>query len=303
MVFDVFAQQGIVIQFLHFTYKCRQTGKGNRFFRGEAALSHHRPERRSPTRRVGKNQTFRAGSEAGAPLAQNPGKFLHPKRRRRGIYSRAKDTYCVESAEKPELQTLPANEREESPDFEAREEARLLARIAQGDQPAFAALYRRRSGLIYSLLARMLVHETEAQEVMQDVFVQIWRRADQFDAARSSPVAWMIMIARGLAINRLRARSRRSAGHAAYEREIMSLEMEVNGRRPLAMERDDLTDVCAAALNRLPEEQGRALQLAFFRGWTHEEISSATGEPLGTVKARIRRGLLALRKILKDYHD
>jgi RNA polymerase sigma-70 factor (ECF subfamily) len=191
-------------------------------------------------------------------------------------------------------------ERSEPVDLEAREDTRLLNLIGEGNQSALAALYRRHGGLIYSLLLRMLAREMEAQEVMQDTFVQIWRRADQFDAVRSSPVAWMIMIARGLAIDRLRARARREAGHAAYEREIVSLEMEINGRRQT--EPDDLADVCASALNRLPDEQSRALQLAFFRGWTHEEISSATGEPLGTVKARIRRGLLTLRKILKDYH-
>jgi RNA polymerase sigma-70 factor (ECF subfamily) len=204
----------------------------------------------------------------------------------------------VESAEN---QIMGFDERREPPDPEAREDARLLALIAEGDQHAFAALYRRRSGLVYSLLVRMLVNEMETQEVMQDAFVQIWRRSPQFDAARSSPMAWIIMIARGLAVDRLRARSRRAAGHAAYERELVSLEVEVNGSRPV--ERDDLADACVTALNHLPEEQGRALQLAFFRGWTHEEIAGAAGEPLGTVKARIRRGLLALRKTLKDYHD
>ena len=183
---------------------------------------------------------------------------------------------------------------------EAREDARLLAKVAEGDHNGFAALYRRRSGLIYSLLVRMLVNEMEAQEVMQDAFVQIWRRAHQFDSERSSPIAWMIMISRGLAMDRLRARSRRDVGHAAYEREIASLELEVKGMH--RVEREELADVCASALNRLPDEQGHAVQLAFIRGWTHEEIAHATGEPLGTVKARIRRGLLALRKTLKDYH-
>lgn len=202
--------------------------------------------------------------------------------------------------EPAENQIMQFNERREPLDLEACEDARLLVLIAAGDQPAFAALYRRRSGLIYSLLVRMLVHEMEAQEVMQDAFIQIWRRAGQFDPTRSSPVAWIIMIARGRAVDRLRARSRRNLGHAAYERELVALEMEVNGFR--LMERDDLADACASALNHLPEEQGHALQLAFFRGWTHEEIATAVGEPLGTVKARIRRGLLALRKTLKDYH-
>jgi len=184
---------------------------------------------------------------------------------------------------------------------EVREDVRLLAAIAEGHQQALASLYRRRGGLLYSLLVRMLVSETEAQEVMQDVFVRIWRRAHQYDAGRSSPIAWMIMIARGLAMDRLRAGVRRSATRAAYAQEIASLAVEeMNGARQT--ERDELAAACVAALHSLPEPQGRAHQLAFFRGWTHAEIATVEGEPLGTIKARIRRGLLALRQALKDYH-
>jgi RNA polymerase sigma-70 factor (ECF subfamily) len=135
---------------------------------------------------------------------------------------------------------------------------------------------------------------------MQDTFLQIWRRAAECDPARSSPLSWMIMIARGRALDRLRARRRRSATHAAYESEIASLEVDLNGSREA--ERDELAVACRAALEHLPEQQGRALQLAFLRGWTHEEIARAMGEPLGTVKGWIRRGLLSWRKILKDYH-
>jgi RNA polymerase sigma-70 factor (ECF subfamily) len=182
---------------------------------------------------------------------------------------------------------------------ELQEDTRLLAAIAEGDQPALATLYRRRGDLLYSLIVRMLSDEMEAQEVMQDAFVLIWRKAHQYEAERSSPLSWILMLARGLALDRLRARSRREAGQAAYERELASLDVEV-GARPL--ERDELAAACARALSRLPEPQARPLQLAFLRGWTHEEIAAATGEPLGTIKARIRRGLLALRAGLKDYH-
>jgi RNA polymerase sigma-70 factor (ECF subfamily) len=147
----------------------------------------------------------------------------------------------------------------------------------------------------------MLNKEMEAQEILQDTFVLIWRRACEYDPARSSPVAWMIMIARGRGLDQLRARSRREANHAAYEQEMVSLEMEVKGARQT--ERDELAAACAAALNALPEAQGHALQLAFLRGWTHDEIARALGEPLGTIKARVRRGLLALRKALKDHHE
>jgi RNA polymerase sigma-70 factor (ECF subfamily) len=187
-----------------------------------------------------------------------------------------------------------------SQEAEVREDARLLAVIAGGDQHALATLYRRRAGLLYSLLVRMLANEMEAQEVVQDTFIRIWRRADEYDPQGCSPTTWMIMIARGLALDRLRARSRRNAGRIAYEREVASLEMEINGQQ--RTERDELAAACASALNDLPEPQGHALQLAFLRGWTHEEIARAMDEPLGTVKARIRRGLLAMRKVLKDYH-
>jgi RNA polymerase sigma-70 factor, ECF subfamily len=206
----------------------------------------------------------------------------------------------VQSVQNLTVLSLVNNDAGDSQAAELREDAQLLRRIADGDQQALASLYRRRGSLLYSLVVRMLVSEMEAQEVMQDAFVLIWRRAPQYDVDRSSPVAWMIMITRGLALDRLRARSRRTAGQAAYEREVASLEIEVKGERQA--ERDELATACAAALHRLPEPQARSLQLAFLRGWTHEEIASATGEPLGTIKARIRRGLLALRKAMKDYH-
>jgi RNA polymerase sigma-70 factor, ECF subfamily len=182
----------------------------------------------------------------------------------------------------------------------AREDARLLSLVAQRNHEAFERLYRRRSGLVYSLVKRMLVNEMEAQEVLQDTFVRVWRRAAEFDADRSSPLAWIIMIARGRAMDRLRSRSRFTANRAAYEREIASLELEVAAQPPLL--REELAQACAAALNNLPNEQGHALQLAFFRGWTHDEIARSLGEPLGTIKARIRRGLLALRKTFKERH-
>jgi RNA polymerase sigma-70 factor (ECF subfamily) len=183
------------------------------------------------------------------------------------------------------------------------EDARLLAAIGRGDSSALKELYQLRSGAIYSMLSRMLVNEMDAQETLQDVFLTIWRRAEEFDSDRSSPLAWMVMIARAKAWDRLRARARRSATHAEYEREVASLELEFESTLNQRTERDEVSGACAKALNELPAEQSRALQLAFLRGWTHAEIARAAGEPLGTIKARIRRGLLALRRKLKDQHD
>jgi RNA polymerase sigma-70 factor (ECF subfamily) len=186
-------------------------------------------------------------------------------------------------------------------EVEAREDARLLSAIAGGDQQALAILYRRRSDLVYSVLLRMLGNSVEAQEVLQDTFVRLWRRAKEFDADRSSATAWLLMFARGLALDKLRARSRRAAAYDAYEREV-SLEKNASSAAH-QLEADELSGICRDALDRLPAPQSQALQLAFFRGWTHEEIARAQGEALGTVKARIRRGLLSLRKTIKDYYD
>jgi RNA polymerase sigma-70 factor (ECF subfamily) len=207
----------------------------------------------------------------------------------------------LEHAENELLRFPGLDNPRDSQEAENREDSRLLTAIAGGNQQALAALYHRRGTQIYSLLIRMLTSEMEAQEVLQDAFVRIWRRAGEFDSKRSSPMAWMIMIARGLALDRLRSRSRHTANRAAYEKEMFFLSQEQLKHASL-VERDELSMACASALGSLPEQQARVLHLAFFRGWTHEEIAQAEGEPLGTVKARIRRGLMALRGVLKDYY-
>jgi RNA polymerase sigma-70 factor (ECF subfamily) len=173
--------------------------------------------------------------------------------------------------------------------------------MAAGETACLARLYDRRGAALYSLLLRMLANPSEAEEALQDAFVRIWRRSADFDPARSAPFTWMVMIARGLALSRLRSRGRAEAGRCAYEEELVSLEVEhLSGGWQTPD--PELPAICAGALRRLPEEQRRALELAFFRGWTHAEIAHTTGEPLGTIKARIRRGLLALRDLLKDFH-
>jgi len=184
-------------------------------------------------------------------------------------------------------------------DAKARVDARLLFSIADEDSQSLAELYRRHGQCMYALLTRMLGNDAEAEEVLQDVFLEIWRRAAEYDPRRSSPLAWIMLITRSRAVDCLRARGRRRANHAAYEEEVASLDLEVT--KPRHVENNELAAACSAALNQLPENQSQVLELAFFRGWTHERIASSTGEPLGTVKARIRRGLLALRALLKEF--
>ena len=243
---------------------------------------------------------FRISAEKASRTLAASEKNLHPKCRGWRIYCRRSMGLNVRSAENHMLR-FPGNYKpDDTQAMEAREDARLLTSIAGGDQQALAALYQRRKTLLYSLLARILGNDMEAQEILQDTFVLIWRRAHEYDPVRSSPLAWMVMIGRGRALDQFRSRSRRQANHAVYEQEMVSLEVELD-RRP-QVDREELATVCKTALNELPEAQSRALQLAFLRGWTHEEIARATNEPLGTIKARVRRGLLAMRKAMKDYH-
>jgi RNA polymerase sigma factor (sigma-70 family) len=136
-------------------------------------------------------------------------------------------------------------------DVDAREDARLLYAIAGGDERALAALYHRRGGLIFSFLMRMLSHEAEAQEALQDTFIRLWRRAKDFDAGRSSATAWLLLFARGLALDRLRARSRHVAKLSAYESEVAVLETGQYGGGRDGAAPDELA-------GRVPRRAGKA---------------------------------------------
>jgi RNA polymerase sigma-70 factor (ECF subfamily) len=172
----------------------------------------------------------------------------------------------------------------------------------RAESGALAELYRRRGGPLLALLARMLGDAQEAEEALQDTFVQLWRRARNYDAAKSGPFAWMVMIARGLALDRLRRRSRQSVAFHGY-REAAEATAADSDNGFTRVTGAGTAGHLVRALGRLPAEQRQAIELAFWRGCTQEEIARATGEPLGTVKARIRRGMLALRQQLKDRHE
>jgi RNA polymerase sigma-70 factor (ECF subfamily) len=176
--------------------------------------------------------------------------------------------------------------------------AELLRRIALGDEAAFAALYDRFSPVLHGLALRMMNDANEAEDVVQEGFTYIWRRAGAFDASRSSAFAWAVMIVRNKAIDKLRVRLR---GERLRDRvntfpEQFTDRDEQSAQEPLFRERR--TEVLSA-LSDMPPEQRQALQLAFFSGLTHEQIAEQLGAPLGTIKARIRRGLLRLRQIFQ----
>jgi RNA polymerase sigma-70 factor (ECF subfamily) len=194
---------------------------------------------------------------------------------------------------------LPADLRTMPPTQESDREldAQLLARIAGGDEVAFGALYDRFSPGLYSFVLKMMRDERDAEDVLQEGFAHIWRRAATYDPARSSPFTWAVMILRNKSIDRLRVRQRldRTIEKATVE---FSQFPGADDAAASEMERRDEGARVRSALMRIPAEQKQAVELAFFSGLTHEQIAEKLGTPLGTIKARIRRGLLKLRDYL-----
>jgi RNA polymerase sigma-70 factor (ECF subfamily) len=184
------------------------------------------------------------------------------------------------------------------------EDGELIRRMARGDKLACSELYDRFSRPLYSVALRILNDQSDAEDVVQDVFLALWEKAGSFDVGRGSAFGWAITLTRNRAIDRLRTRRRRST--LLNESFVEDLPAGQSTSEPDSA--DDLifkekTVAVRAALSALPREQFRALELAFFSGLTQQEIAAHTSEPLGTVKARIRRGLLKLRDTLARSHD
>jgi RNA polymerase sigma-70 factor (ECF subfamily) len=169
-----------------------------------------------------------------------------------------------------------------------KDDAALIARMRAGDQSAMADVYDRYSGVVYGVALRVLANTTAAEDVVQEIFLQLWRNPQSFDAERGRLAPWLAVIARNRAIDHLR---KRPTEDSIDELPISTgVDLESDSGQKLAIEK------VRGVLAQLPAEQRKALELAYFEGMTHSEIAGKTGEPLGTIKTRIRTGLLALRK-------
>jgi RNA polymerase sigma-70 factor (ECF subfamily) len=162
----------------------------------------------------------------------------------------------------------------------------LLREVARGKESALGAFYDRYAGLVNALALRILRDAAEAEDVVQEVFVQVWRQASRFDSARGTVEAWLCTMARTRALDRLRRRAsrREDPEHA-----------EVGGT---SSPRPEDALWVRKALGALSEDQRRALELAYYEGLTQSEIAARLGEPLGTVKTRIRTAMIRLRQAL-----
>ena len=187
----------------------------------------------------------------------------------------------------------------------SRELARLLANAALGDAPAFAELYERTSAHLYAVVLRINRDRAQAEDILQEVYVSVWRAARSFDAAQSQPLTWLTSIARNRAIDSLRRKSSEPAMQSSVsggeeERDVYdTLPSDKPGPLELLSRASDakVLDVC---LERLNAQQRQSLALAFYDGLSHVEVATQMAQPLGTVKSWLRRSLISLKECLKD---
>jgi len=178
----------------------------------------------------------------------------------------------------------------------APEDISLLARIAAGDREAFAAFYDRHSAPAFALAVQLLGQGADAEDALQETFWQVWRQANRYDPGRATPRTWLLMIARSRCLDHLRRRQ-----HVA---ELASAPQAAEAVPPIdPVEQGELTEAVRAALAVLPTVQREAIELAFFRGLTHQQVARQQSVALGTAKTRIRLAMQRLRDVLSTPHD
>jgi RNA polymerase sigma-70 factor (ECF subfamily) len=173
-------------------------------------------------------------------------------------------------------------------------EADLLARVAGGDERALAALYDRMAELAYGLAQRVLGDGDAAEDVLQDAFLRIWHRADRYEPAKGAARPWILRVVRNVAIDRLRTAGARSRAETKSQTDAALT--PVPERPDETASRNERSRRLRAALAELPAEQRRAIEIAYFEGLSHSEIAERERMPLGTVKTRIRDGVLRLKE-------
>ncbi len=172
-----------------------------------------------------------------------------------------------------------------------QDDATLLLMVQKGDEAAMASLFDRYSKVVYSVALRVLRDPASAEDVLQEIFMQIWRNPDSFTATRGSLGGWLAVVSRNRSIDTLR---RKRPSEQVDETALASPYNLAD-----EAERNSMMVKARGVIHLLPTEQRKTLEMAFFDGLTHSEIAEMTGDPLGTVKTRIRSALTTLRKAFK----
>lgn len=187
---------------------------------------------------------------------------------------------------------------------QAVQDEALISRLAAGDTNALSLLYDRYAGAVFSLLVRIVGDRPSAEELLQEVFVRVWQRAGTYQGARGKPLTWVMGIAHNLAIDEVRRRGRRPV--EAVERDdegqnalLHSIPADDADPAELAWERLRREQILAA-LHQLPPAQRTLIELAYFEGYTQSQLAARLGEPLGTIKTRMRLAAQKLRELLGD---
>ena len=168
-----------------------------------------------------------------------------------------------------------------------------LARTSQGDRKAFAELYQRSSGAIFGMCLQLLGNRDEAQDVLQDVYVQVWNHAGEYHADRGAPLTWMMSICRYRCLDVLRKR------RAEHRHQAIDDELECDAAGPMQQAISDTDNGrLSDCLRDLDERYRTSIEMAYFRGLSHQQLALAMDQPLGTAKSWVRRGLEVLRRCL-----
>lgn len=187
---------------------------------------------------------------------------------------------------------------EVSPD-ETAADIEMLQNIGKRDVQAFQAFYRKFNGLLYSTIHRVLNDHQDTEDIMQEVLMQVWQKAHLYEPSKGKPMTWVTTMARNRAIDRIRSKQRRSRLNDDFEHQNKVEQPEfVEDTSDLLIAKEADTVVQNAVMELTPEQR-QAIQLAYFNGLTQSEIADQLNEPLGTVKARIRRGVQRLEQVVK----
>lgn len=202
--------------------------------------------------------------------------------------------------DRPSHGTAPVPVIPAAPDPSVEEDMILIRAIAQKDPASFQRFYRKYSGLLYSAVSNVLNDHHDTEDIMQEVLVQIWQKAHLYEPSKGKPLTWVTTMARNRAIDRIRSKQRRSRLNGDFEvenRVMRQSDFGDSGREVL--EEKERNTLLQNAVTRLSPDQKEAIELTYFGGLTQAEVAERLNEPLGTIKARIRRGVNRLEGMVR----